>query len=164
MSLIKFLAAGRSVSNSGVSLPYREKKGVFLPKFGSPRNPFTKDVAANPTETAAATPQAVPVKTPTVITPVVPPPTQVRPTQPSPSKWVASLNPLAIFRSSPSRPVRAEQTELSLDTVKVVGNDLSDANVDVVPLKSRPTRRKGAPEAGQKWGEVGTGAFEATLV
>ena len=51
MSLIKFLAAGRSVSNSGVSLPYREKKGVFLPKFGSPRNPFTKDVAANPTET-----------------------------------------------------------------------------------------------------------------
>ena len=33
------------------------------------------------------------------------------------------------------------QSELSLDSVKVVHNDLSDAEVEVVPMKSRP----GAP-------------------
>jgi len=31
----------------------------------------------------------------------------------------------------------ATQTELSLDSVKVVHNDLSDVDVEVVPMKSR---------------------------
>jgi hypothetical protein len=33
--------------------------------------------------------------------------------------------------------VNAVQTELSLDAVKVLHNDLSDADVEVVPVKSR---------------------------
>jgi hypothetical protein len=32
----------------------------------------------------------------------------------------------------------AVQAELSLDTVKVIHNDLSDADVEVVPIKSHP--------------------------
>jgi hypothetical protein len=35
------------------------------------------------------------------------------------------------------------QSELSLDSVKVVHNDLSDADVEVVPIKSRTAARSG---------------------
>ena len=52
--------------------------------------------------------------------------------------WTEKLNP---FRgSAPARQAAtsAVQAELSLDTVKVVHNDLSDADVEVVPVKSRP--------------------------
>jgi hypothetical protein len=51
------------------------------------------------------------------------------------------LNP-ASFWSSPAlvdpKTQSAVQAELSLDTVKVIHNDLSDADVEVVPIKSHP--------------------------
>jgi hypothetical protein len=54
--------------------------------------------------------------------------------KPARSGWTMRLNP---FR--PPEPVAlpiAEQTELSLDSVKVVHNDLADADVEVVSAKS----------------------------
>jgi hypothetical protein len=46
------------------------------------------------------------------------------------------LNP---FRSAELAevPQKAVQVELSLDAVKVLQNDLSDADIEVVPVKSR---------------------------
>ncbi|MEI9865758.1 MAG: hypothetical protein WDN00_14630 [Limisphaerales bacterium] len=57
--------------------------------------------------------------------------------------WVSKLNPVSMFRNSSSpwtklsRPCRSN---FSLEKIKVVHNDLSDADVEVVPMKSRPAR------------------------
>ena len=60
------------------------------------------------------------------------------------------------------RRVPAVQAELSLDSVKVVHNDLSDADVEVVPIKSRPAaNRQCRSAAGEKiLGNFGRTAFE----
>jgi hypothetical protein len=56
--------------------------------------------------------------------------------------WTTRLNP---FRPpEPVAPPVAEQTELLLDTVKVVHNDLADADVEIVPVKSH-TEQPSAP-------------------
>jgi len=48
--------------------------------------------------------------------------------------WTTRLNP---FRPpEPEMPPVAEQTQFALDSVKVVHNDLTDADVEVVPVKS----------------------------
>jgi hypothetical protein len=63
--------------------------------------------------------------------------------------WTGKLNPISIFRGAPVKPeAKAEgeptvQAELSLDSVRVLHNDLSDVDVEVVPMKSRT----GAPQA-----------------
>ena len=47
------------------------------------------------------------------------------------------------FRAAPpsaGRNVTPVQVELSLEKVKVVHNDLTDADVEIVPMKSRPAR------------------------
>ena len=57
----------------------------------------------------------------------------------------------------------ATQTELSLDTVKVLRNDLSDVDVEVVPLKSRSPGEGGASLAPPKkpWEFLGERLFKA---
>jgi len=173
MKLGTLLAAGKSLAlrHRGQS-PYRTDKQIYLPKFGSPKNPF---VSANqpggaiPSEEAAA----APVKTPIT---VVAAKTQKLPTFfPAPRaannlsgaiekravpvqrprqslRWMNRLNPFASGSSFPSaragntkNPVQAE---LSLDAVKVLRNDLSDVDVEVVPLKSRPAGDAEEPGAG----------------
>jgi hypothetical protein len=59
--------------------------------------------------------------------------------------WTNKLNPVSLWAGpalAEQKALPAVQTELSLDAVKVVYNDLSDADVEVVPIKSRPA----APE------------------
>ena len=56
------------------------------------------------------------------------------------------------------------QAELSLDAVKVVHNDLSDADVEVVPIKSRPAAPERADAAAgrrKSWEMSGRTAFES---
>jgi hypothetical protein len=62
--------------------------------------------------------------------------------QPSaqPANWTEKWNPFrssAPVKSAGHPGVPAVQEELSLDAVKVLHNDLSDADVEVVPVKSR---------------------------
>ena len=61
-------------------------------------------------------------------------------TSKSMAAWTTKLNPSSLW-SSPApaeqKTLPAVQAELSLDTVKVVHNDLSYADVEVVPIKSR---------------------------
>ncbi|MGA3283604.1 MAG: hypothetical protein ABSD57_03995 [Verrucomicrobiota bacterium] len=183
MKLGTLLAAGKSLAlrRRGES-PYRANKQFYLPKFGSPKNPFASanqpGEAISPEEAAAA-----PVKTPIT---VVAAKTQKLPTfSPAPRaanhrsttvkkpalpaqkprrsvKWMSRLNPFAsgstflVARGENAKiPV---QTELSLDAVKVLRNDLSDVDVEVVPLKSRTSGGAGEPgrePAKKTWGLLG---------
>jgi len=75
---------------------------------------------------------------------------------------MSRLNPFAAGSAFPAArgkngkiPVQAE---LSLDAVKVLRNDLSDVDVEVVPLKSRPPDDGCAPGPGpvkSTWGLLG---------
>jgi hypothetical protein len=56
------------------------------------------------------------------------------------------------------QPPRAVQAELSLEGVKVVHNDLADADVEVVPVKARANAPEPAPmlpPARQAWEYLG---------
>jgi hypothetical protein len=143
MSLGKLLGAGKSFVNGGKAAAYRADKRIYLPKFGSQKNPF---IASDETATAeppkpaaksAITPlsKSIAAKTQKMLT-VSTAPTRV-------TAWTEKFNPLSIWRGSTadaknsSRPVQAE---LSLEKVKVVHNDLSDVDVEIVPIKSRSMR------------------------
>jgi hypothetical protein len=62
-----------------------------------------------------------------------------------------------------NRPV---QPELSLETVKVVHNDLTDADVEIVPMKSRPVREPAADmqPAKKSWEILGERIMRATAL
>jgi hypothetical protein len=182
MKLGTLLATGKSLAlgRRGES-PYRANKQIYLPKFSSPKNPFTATVEAKAeTETAghaAGSAHAAPVKKELVTK------TQKLPTLPFAAghqaaavekpavplkkpgrslKWMSRLNP---FVSGPAFPAARGknakipvQAELSLDAVKVLRNDLSDVDVEVVPLKSRPLSSAGEPGPGpakNTWGLLG---------
>jgi len=123
------------------SLAYRENKRVYLPKFNSAKNPFEpkaeekKSAAAPaPQKTVAPAPAPAPV---TVKTQKIPVFAAANPLKPlGAASWAERLNP---FRVPPATPTLAcpLQAELSLNAVKVLHNDLSDADVEVVPVKSR---------------------------
>jgi hypothetical protein len=124
MKLGKLLFAGKSVVNGCAEVSYRENKQVALPKFVSPKNPFA------PSKKEAA-PEPAPAQK-------MPP---ISGTSKSLAAWTTKLNPSSLWSSpaaSEQKALPAVQAELSLDTVKVVHNDLSDADVEVVPIKSRP--------------------------
>jgi len=183
MKLGTLLAAGKSLAlrRRGES-PYRANKQIYLPKFGSPKNPF---VSANQSgeaispENAAAAPVKTPITVVAAKTQKLPtfspapraadnrPKTAKKPALPNqrPRRafgWMGRLNPFgarapftAARRENTTIPVQAE---LSLDAVKVLRNDLSDVDIEVVPLKSRLADSGKAParEPEKKaWGWLG---------
>ena len=236
MKLGKLLAAGKSIMNGRTDISYRSSKQIYLPKFGSDKNPFKPEGQAQAAETmpavemshlandeAIASPDCptvnthAPIATEAGVSPgasttnateklcVSPsPPASVTiptnmpstpaaretnlPGTPAASKRTAApkrsdsgnesastLQRLNGFlrstlgkangadKSLKNQKGTATQTELSLDSVKVVHNDLSDVDVEVVPIKSR----SGAPELPapkKSWEYVGERLFgvEAT--
>lgn len=63
--------------------------------------------------------------------------------------WFAKLlNRLPFGKRPQPAARRAVQVELSLDRVKVVRNDLNDADLEVVQVKAAPVRLKDKPEVG----------------
>jgi hypothetical protein len=135
MKLGKLLFAGKSVMNGCKTISYRENKQAVLPKFVSPKNPFapsktSAETAPLPAKKTAATALAATQK--------IPP---ISGTSKSLAAWTTKLNPASLWAGpalAEQKALPAVQTELSLDAVKVVHNDLSDADVEVVPIKSRP--------------------------
>lgn len=136
MSFGRLLAAGRSLIGlrTGESR-YRENKQVRLPKFISPKNPFTSAERNSEPTTAVETTRPVVPATPVVVKPVT------LKAQPSPARarranWLGGLrrklNPFG-SRGSTANPAKAgvveaaRQGELALERVQVVRNDLSDA-------------------------------------
>lgn len=124
MKLSKLLGAGKSFFGGGETVSYRSNKKVYLPKFNSGKNPFaTEDKPEAAEKPEPAEPQqisAAPVAAP----------------KPVRAAGWGKLNP---FRApEPATPMPNVQPDLlSLDAVKVLHNDLSDAEVEFVPVKSR---------------------------
>src|SRR6185369_2697017 len=116
-----------------------------LPQFVSPKNPFTNPTAV---PTQAELPKPTAENSPTLAKKITPSwvKTQKIPVSVAPgatarkTTWVSKLNPSSIFRAAPTSvgDTTPVQVELSLEKVKVVHNDLTDADVDIVPMKSRP--------------------------
>ena len=148
MNLGKLLVAGKSIINGHAEISYRANRHVYLPQFGLAQNPFKSPPGTEPArpeaETIAAPIQKVvapiEVKIQKLPTPV---PGPVRATS-----WASKLNPISRWRV-PAPATRSAQgpvqSELSLDSVKVVHNDLSDADVEVVPIKSRTADKANVP-------------------
>ena len=138
MKLAKLLGAGKSFFGGKGSVSYREDKRVYLPKFGTAKNPFApKPVEQGGGETVVlgkiSAPVAVKVAAKTqkiYYTPSAPKPTRA-------IGWADKLNPFRAPQPAVEPIPNAVQSELSLDAVKVLHNDLSDAEVEVVPVKSR---------------------------
>ena len=171
MSLGKLLTTGKSlVGLSGSNGRYQLRTGA-MPKFESSKNPFAKAQAEpklSPAEIAAAAmkkTQSLPMLGEVREVPKVPLETceearaaaeakakeAVRPA-PAVNSWMKKLNPMVWFQkgkpaaSKPAGPrfsggKRPVQGELSLDSIKVMRNDLSEADVEVVPMRVRPAVR-----------------------
>jgi hypothetical protein len=159
MNFGKLLAAGKSVVNGNGAVEYRENKQALLPKFVSPKNPFTPKKSAGavpaPVQNGHAPAKAQPV-----------PPISAAPK--SLAAWTSKLNPASVWRSPKAEAenfARPEiQAELSLDTVKVVHNDLSDADVEIVPIKSRAMPAPNLPPAKKSWEILGERLLKATAL
>lgn len=150
MNLGKLLGAGKSFFGGQGSVSYREDKRVYLPKFNVEKNPFTP----KPVEPAPAAPKSAPapaakkISAPAAAPAVVPVAAPVaakaqevritsnaKPTRAA--KWTDKLNPFRAPEPVAPPMTGAVQVELSLDAVKPIANDLADADIEVVPVKSR---------------------------
>jgi hypothetical protein len=169
MSLGKLLVAGKSIINGRAEISYRSNRHVYLPKFGLAQNPFKPSSGTEPVKPAAET-STPPIQK--AITHVAAKIEKLPALASKPSRatsWVSKLNPISMLRG----PAPAAQTvpgpvqsELSLDSVKVVHNDLSDADVEVVPIKSRTASEPAVPvlpPPSQPWEYLAERMFHATV-
>jgi hypothetical protein len=130
MKLGKLLGAGKTFFVGNGCIAYRENKHVYLPKFNAEKNPFTpKPAEPAPAEVKNfSAPGAAQMQK-------IPRLAAAGPTRAA--SWKDKLNP---FRApEPVAPplTNAVQAELSLESVKVIHNDLADADIEIVPVKSR---------------------------
>jgi len=171
MNLGKLLGAGRSFVSGHSAAAYRADKRVYLPQFVSPKNPFANPAAQAELPKLPAENSGAPVKKTT-------PPAGMKtqkisaPPPAAPARtttWVSKLNPVSIFREAPlfaDKNAVPVQVELSLEKVKVVHNDLADADVEIVPMKSRPVRDTAADlkTVKKSWEALGERIIKATAL
>ena len=140
MNFGKLLAVGKGFLGGRGVVAYRADKRVYLPKFNSAKNPFVPKVAEKKSAPAPA-PQKMAAPMVPVVTPVaaktqkIPVFTAQQPLRVS--NWAERLNPFRTPAPVAAPMLNPVQTELSLNAVKVLHNDLSDVDVEVVPVKSR---------------------------
>jgi hypothetical protein len=167
MNLGKLLVAAKSIKNGCDEISYRFNKHVYLPKFGLAQNPFRSPEGMEPAKLEAET-IAAPI--PKAVAPVAakiqktPMPGPVRA-----ASWASKLNPISMWHgpTQVAQSIREPvQSELLLDSVKVVHNDLSDADVEVVPIKSRAASEPVVPvlpPPSRPWEFLAERMFHATM-
>lgn len=156
MSLVRLLAIGRSlISIKDKPNHYRMVRWSWPPKFCAPANPFV--AAAEPTSRANAAESKARTATGNQqpVSKNTPPQTvnagklnsnPVVPVAKATSKFFGALNPftskvrLKLHHATRRTTQQPVQCELSLETVTVVRNDLSDADVEVVPVRCAPAK------------------------
>jgi len=187
MSLLQLLTTGKSlVGLQDEGTRYRVTQQRLLPRFGPARNPFCAAVTAHSASpevrrVGAAAPAPSWQQAPRVVAtpPPVPPASSGRGHVKSGlrsaaialrDKWSGKLGamlsrpgvkPLKAAAPGPARV--AVQGELALDRITVVRNDLSDADLEVVPAKpiavqqsmvsARPAQSAGG-SGSAAWGRV----------
>ena len=164
MNLGKLLGAGKSFLGGGSKVAYREDKKFHLPKFNTGKNPFAPKPAspllvAVPEVKKVSTPVAVQAAAKTQKIPALPAGKPVRS-----AGWATKLNPFRAPETVAPPMDNAVQVELSLEAVKVVHNDLADADIEVVPIKSRTVAKPEAPilpPARQAWEFMGERLLQA---
>ena len=198
MSLGRLLAAGKSLMggrNGGGR--YREDKRVRLPKFISPKNPFGSAEKVAPVQVSAPEIAMASVMKPATVAQTRSAGRQV--SEPGAAKkladkavraparvgaraarllseWSGKLNPLPLLAKRPAnaKAVRSTQLpvqgELSLERVKVVRNDFSDSDFEVVPARVASSAQLPKPVAavaeqlepvGAAWSRLTTKFFGA---
>ena len=186
MSLLKFLSAGKSLDGlKDCTARYRMRHPGSMPKFGSGKNPFQakserlQAAASRPAEscqqvdspTAPAVNPAEPKETASVAPAVTPAPTvsagKHKPSRSLLSGILVSIRsvlrkPWSKAPRPPRRPVARPpvQAELSLDCVKVLRNDLSDADLEVVAARAESIQAAAKIETAT---EAGLGNAEEPL-
>ncbi len=159
--------AGKSIIGGRREISYRISDRGYLPKFISPKNPFAPAVKAEPAPKADEAPVKQGLASDGAKTQKLPafPAARIRK-----RTWVGKFNPLSIWRGSRTpAPQKAQcplQAELSLDRVKVVHNDLTDADVEIVPIKSRTMPEPETPilppaNDGDSWSRLSAKIFGA---
>jgi hypothetical protein len=173
MNLGKLLGAGKSFISGNNGTAYRADKRAYLPQFVSPKNPFANPATLpTPTElpkpTAQTSVAAIKKSTPPWIKTQKIPVIAALSATARATTWVSKLNPVSMFRAAPTladENVTPVQVELSLEKVKVVHNDLTDADVEIVPMKSRPARAPAdLPPAKKSWEVLGERIMKATAL
>ena len=158
MSLGKLLTTGKSlVGLTNANSRYHLQKGA-LPKFESAKNPFAPKVSAELPEREPQLPKLSPAEVAAAnLKKTQRMATSAEPAKASPvvDGWLKKVNPLVWFgnrkpdaqKSAPrqAKPVVPVQGELSLDNIKVMRNDLSETDVEIVTAKSRPPKAVAAP-------------------
>ena len=140
MNLGKLLGAGKTFFDGCKSAEYRQNKRVYLPKFNAEKNPFApKPAEPSPAVVPEAKKVSVPVAAPTQ---KISSPAAARPAR---AGWTTRLNPFRAPEPAAPSLAGAVQPEFSLDAVKVVHNDLADADIEIVPVKSRVSAPVSAP-------------------
>lgn len=182
MSLGRLLAAGKSLigAHDGAGR-YRVNKHLALPKFISPQNPFAPETLSSPAEISSPHRKT---KSLVSIAPADMDTAGKNDRQISLGAravcwlggWRQKLNPLPrlpkppglVKSAGPRFPQPPVQPELSLDKVRVMRNDLSDADFEVVPrlspLVSRPPQPASPPPekfdpADKTWNRLTTRIF-----
>ncbi len=181
MGLMKLLAVGRSIGRFGNDRsPFKMTQQSLLPKFGSvnapeelargsgeTRNQVT--VVQDPSRTegphASAATEGKAMNGISLDAPAVAAAPAVVKTEPVRAafprgRWAIFRNPFA-KAGKPAASVVPVQAELSLDLVKPVRNDLSDADLELVQMRPAkapavvPAANESAPPAdGAMWGRI----------
>ena len=173
MSLGKLLTTGKSlVGLHDTNARYQLRKGA-LPKFESSKNPFASRPQTEPSapnahgesplpnltaEVAAANLKETPpvVNAPSATPAPVAEPVAVVKAPGVVDGWLKKLNPMVWWgnrkpaETKPAAPRFGKapvQGELSLDNIKVMRNDLSEADVELVPMKTRRPNVPSVPSA-----------------
>lgn len=147
MSLMQFLTVNRTFKGVDDSdSPYRVAQDVYLPKFNAEAAtiPVARPLArvTQPVEAdlfAAPVPSVAEPAPVSAVSPVIEPKAVAKPVE---AKVDAPVQPAALagklgrfsWRTPGKRPRAAVQGELSLDSVKVVRNDLADADLELVTV------------------------------
>jgi hypothetical protein len=177
MSFGKLLAAGKSFAGGKDAFRYRVDPRAVLPKFISPKNPFSQ--LPNKDATAPAVTPAAPVPClPNQATDVgarAASSSSLEMAAARASAWkriagwgmmvVRRLNPLKLLKRAAAAPKSAiprfgkpaVQAEFPLDQVRVARNDLSDADLEIVAAGKRPVAKNETDEGA--WGRLATRVF-----
>jgi len=147
MRLVRLLTAGKSLVGLESDAPrYKETDPKSIPQFKPKKNPFRKRAEPAQNGNPASNPRSAGGTQSTQVA------NQAGTVQPRGRKsgWLAKVGSwLAPRKKQPKSAVPQfmrppMQGELRLDNVKVVRNDLSDADIEVVPAKAAAAKAKEA--------------------
>ena len=159
MSLVRLLTAGKSlVGIQDLKSRYRSVDPRAMPKFGSEKKVNTDVARESEAKPSVAKPTVESSKVNVEKTPVA----VARKTRGGGwvSQWGSKLGSLVSQKPKPARSAIPRfsgvpvQGELSLDNIKVVRNDLSDADLEVVTRKMAPAKEVEVGRASSRVGEV----------